>query len=342
MIDTKLALKISQNMMSNITKKELDLEIGRFIEEDPLLENTLKIWIVKLNERQINERSVEFEDYPEISIQLTIAPPKFFSDVVRGEAEVPFWQIATVVRSLSLANPFYDPEMFIEQHIDAVKNLNWPKELIEEKKQVTELLLSKAEKYGIDEDMLADGYMWAIKAAEEAICVPLMEKNLFGLATPTLLLDTLRLDQELFNFYIQILGVDILTPDLALIALKELERLADHLFHANEKTKRSSWILGSFVSINQVERKLSNVFESVGHIDSMELQLRFEDALAELWHAFWMLAQNPDNSITPLDPWVVGLTWKWLISQGDIEGLRIIIERTKNILKYGNPKLEDF
>ena len=153
-----------------------------------------------------------------------------------------------------------------------------------------------------------------------------------------MLLDSLRQEQDLFNFYIQILGVDILTPDLVMLALKELERLANHLFYANEKTERSSWILGSFVSINQVERKLESIYNSAGKINALDLQLQFEDVLAELWHAFWLLAQDPKNKITPFDPWVVGLTWKWLMPNGDIEGLNFIIEKTRNILSHGTTK----
>ena len=257
MLDRKLGVKISNKLLSNVTKKQIKLEIGRYIEEDPLIDNILKIWIINVNERQIHERSVELDEFPGISVQLTLVPPKFFSDVIRGEINVPFWQVATVVRSLNLAHPVYDPNFFIEQHMDAVKNIKWSDELIEEKKQVTELLLQKAEKYGFDEDMLADGFMWAIKAAEEAICIPLMKKGLFGLSSPILLLDTLRQETDLYNFYLQLLGVDILNPDLAMLTLKELENLAEHLFRANEKTERSSWILGCFVSINQAERKLN-------------------------------------------------------------------------------------
>ena len=340
MIDRKLGLKISNKLLNNATKTQMKLEIGRYIEEDPLIENTLNIWVIKLNERQLSERSVELEDYSDINVQLTFAPPNFFSDVIRGEVDVPFWQVATVARSLNLAYPVYDPEFFIEHHMDAVKNIKWSDELIEEKKQVTELLLGKAEKYGFDEDMLADGFMWAIKAAEEAICIPLMKKGLFGLSSPILLLDTLRQEMDLYNFYLQLLGVDILNPDLLLLCLKELEKLAEHLFRANEKTERSSWILGSFVSINQVERKLNNIFSSAGKIDSLDLQNRFEDILAELWHAFWLLAQTPGNRITPLDPWVVGLTWKWIMSYGDLNGLTKIIGKVKNILATGSLNID--
>ena len=112
---------------------------------------------------------------------------------------------------------------------------------------IVQQLLDNAHKYGIEEEMLADGYMWALKAAEESICIPLMEKNFFALVTPVLLLDTLRQVPELYTFYLQILGIDSMTPDLCLIALKELEKLAEHLYYKNINTILGKWVLVSFV-----------------------------------------------------------------------------------------------
>ncbi|MFW9928905.1 MAG: hypothetical protein ACFFD1_05915 [Candidatus Thorarchaeota archaeon] len=335
MIERKTKQEISKKLMENLTSQQIKLEIGRFIEEDPLFPNILKIWVIKLNERQINERSVDFDEYKNIQIQLTFTPPNFFSDVIRGQNNVPYWQVATVVRSLKFAYPVYDPDNFIQNHIDAIAELKWSNEFIEEKKAVTRELIKKAKKYGLEEDMLADGYIWAVKAAEEAICIPLMQKNLFGITTPTLLLDTMRTEKNLYEFYLQLLGVDTFTPDLAFIALGEIERLADHLYHANENNSRSSWILGSFVSINQAERKLNRIFNQAGNIHSMELQKQFEDALAELFHAFFLLAQTPGNQITPLDPWVVGLAWKWFTKESDLADFPYILKKIQEILDLG-------
>ena len=340
MIDRAIVVKISDKLMSNLTPETLKLEIGRFIEEDPLsIDTELKIWSIKLNERQLNERTVELEEFPNFKIYLFIAPPVFFSDVVRGQKDTSFWQIATVTRVLHLAVPVYDPESFIAQHIDAAKNIKWSLESINEKRAIVQQLLDNAHKYGIEEEMLADGYMWALKAAEESICIPLMEKNFFALVTPVLLLDTLRQIPELYTFYLQILGIDSMTPDLCLIALKELEKLAEHLYYKNSNTSRGTWVLGSFVSINQVESRLNNIFKTAGKIEPLDLQNQFEDALAELWQAFWLLAQTPHNFV-PLDPWVVGLFWKWFVNNGSSLGFESLISKIKHILLVGSPQPE--
>ena len=73
--------------------------------------------------------------------------------------------------------------------------------------------------------------MWGIKAVEEAICAQLMTKGSFNVTTPSLLLDSLRSLPGLMRFYTEILGIDLLTPDLAFVSLKELENLADNLYH---------------------------------------------------------------------------------------------------------------
>lgn len=340
MIDRETIEKISITLMKNLTKEALKLEIGRFVEEDPFAaDNDLKIWIIKLNERQLNERIIDLDEFSNFKISLIFVPPAFFSDVVRGQKDIPFWQVATVTRVLHLAFPVYDPESFIVQHIDAAKHLKWSPELINEKRMVVHQLLEKANHYSIKEEMLADGYMWALKAAEESICIPLMEKNFFSLTTPVLLLDTLRQIPDLYSFYLQILGIDSMTPDLCLIALKELEKLAEHLYHANNNTDRSTWILGSFVSINQVESRLNQIFKSVGNIETITLQNQFEDAIAELWQAFWLLAQTPNNFV-PLDPWVVGLFWKWFVNNGSSIGFDLLISKIEQILLTGSPKTD--
>jgi len=332
-------------LLGKLSQEEISKEIGRFIDDDPLQEDDeLRIWVIRINERDVNERTVELDEFPNVLIHLTFVPPRFFSDVIRHQPKapkldyeseldsIPFWQMATVVRVLGLARPILDPDEFITQHIKAARNISWDPALITEKRAITLELVKKAKHFAFDEDMLADAYIWAIKAAEEAICVLLMEKNLFSITSPPLLLDTLRKEPILYEFYIQLLNIDLFTHDLALIALKELEKLAEHLYRANETTPRATWILGAFVSVNHAERILTRIYSEAGKIDSLELQYQLEEAIAELWHSFWLLAQTQHSRTVPLDPWVVGLFWKWFVNQGSDEGLEQILSSVERIL----------
>ena len=123
-----------------------------------------------------------------------------------------------------------------------------------------------------------------------------MKDGLFNVTTPSLLLDSLRKSPELLKFYTDLLGIEILTPDLAFLSLKELENLAQHLYHAPSTTKqREEWILTAFVSINEAERKLHRVLKHAAdeNLDMLSWESLFEDALAELWQAYFVTAQTP-------------------------------------------------
>ena len=332
--------KIIEHLMKNLTKLDVDLEVGRFITENNLFQdpNSIQIWIVKQNTRQITEKTVELEEFSSSEINLTFVAPTFFTDVFEG-LDVPYWQIATIKRVLKNCRVVYDPQEFIQYCITKAEDLSWNSESIQLKKNVSLELLKKSEHF-IEEDMLADAYMWGIKAVEEAICSQLMLQGSFNVTTPSLLLDSLRGTPELMHFYADLLGVDLLTPDLAFISLKELENLADHLFHSqNTPKQREEWILTAFVSINEAERKLRRV---LGHaadenLDMLSWESLFEDALAELWQAFFVTAQTPWNKEVPLDPWVVGLFWKWFVNEDPKYDIYQLIDRTKNILTTGSP-----
>ena len=68
--------------------------------------------------------------------------------------------------------------------------------------------------------------------------------------------------------------------------------------------------------------------------ESQSLSSRlFETAVAELWNAYFLVAQNPRTSVK-LDPWVVGSFWNWFGSE-DIneEWLKEKMETILEIIK---------
>ncbi len=160
--------------------------------------------------------------------------------------------------------------------------------------------------------MLADAYVWLIKAAEEAICVPLMEMNAFEIGTATLLLDALRdFDEVIYTFFTDLLRIPTFTPEKLENARKELEKLADHLYRKNIKTDREMWILAAFVSINESERRLNQSLEAdKSGYDKKVITRLFETAIGELWQGYFLVAQNPRFEVK-LDPWVVSSFWRW-------------------------------
>ncbi|MHA2364909.1 MAG: hypothetical protein ACXAC7_13215 [Candidatus Hodarchaeales archaeon] len=339
MVSKDIEQQISNNLLSALTSK--DKEIGRFIFIDKLAsESDLHFWAVRHNTRQITEKQLEIDEFPDIRVYLTLVPPKFFSDLFNDIADVPFWQISYAKRVLTSCKVIFDPEKFLSYYIEKIDNITWSSETIKLKEDVSRLLLKKSQKF-VEEDppMIADAYIWSIKAVEEAICAQLMRKNHFNIATPSLLLDTLNHEPDLKRFYLDLLGVDNLSPDLAVIAIKEFEKLADHLFHASKGTQREMWILTSFVSINEAERKINRVIAKAGeeNLDLLLFQSLFEDAIAELWQAFFLAAQTPWRRAVPLDPWVVGLFWKWHVNEKPKFEINQIIERCELILKEGSP-----
>ena len=342
-LDSDTEDKIFEHLMKNLSKKDLDLEVGRFITKNDIFQdpNAIHIWIIKQNTRQITEKTVELEEFSSNEINLTFIAPNFFTDVFEGK-DVPYWQIATLKRVLTDCRIVYDPQEFIKYCIDQAKTLSWDPQSIELKKNISLELITKAQHF-IDEDMLADAYMWGIKAVEEAICVQLMSNGSFNVTTPSLLLDSLRSLPALMRFYTELLGIDLLTPDLAFVSLKELENLADHLYHSQSTHKqREDWILSAFVSINEAERKLKRVLNHAAdeNLDLLSWETLFEDALAELWQAYFVTAQQPWNKDVPLDPWVVGLFWKWFVNESPNYDIGQLLERTKIILETGSPLFE--
>ena len=326
--------------MKNLTKHDIDLEVGRFINQNDVFQdpNSIQIWVIKQNTRQITEKTVELDDFPNFQINLTFVAPNFFTDVYDG-FDIPYWQIATIKRVLKDCRIFYDPQGFIKFCVEQTQHLAWNQESINLKTNVAYELINKAQHF-IDQDMLADAYMWSVKAVEEAICAEIMKKNLFNITTPSLLLDSLRSTPDLMKFYSSLLAIELLTPDLAFISLKELENLADHLYHASSSNKqREEWILSAFVSINEAERKLKRVLNHAAdeNLDLISWESLFEDALAELWQAYFVTAQTPWNKDVPLDPWVVGLWWKWFVNESPTFDVVQIIDRTKLILETGSP-----
>jgi hypothetical protein len=285
-----------------------DQEQGRFLVHDDFeqFDSRIDLWAIRENVRDLKETTItNLVDISEdVEIKVTFAPPSFFLDVIGGRKDVPYWQVATVMRILRHCDIIFDPKGKMQQWVDQAPHIEWDPSLIELKRQTTLLLLDRM-RNRIREDMLADAFMWLIKAAEEAICVPLMEANAFKIGTATLLLDILGdFNFDLHTFFANLLRIPSFTPEKLDNARKELETLADHLYKLNVKTDREMWILAAFVSINESERRL----EQSKKVETKFTQRLFETAIGELWQGFWLVAQNPKKEVK-LDPWVVGSFW---------------------------------
>lgn len=262
-------------------------------------------------------------DIPDnLEIKLTFAPPSFFLDVLGGRKDVPYWQVATVTRILRDCDIVFDPKGKMQSWVDQAPLIEWDPNLVELKRQTASMLLDRMNNR-LKEEMFADAFMWLIKAAEEAICIPLMEANAFKIGTATLLLDILRdFDEDLYSFFANLLRIPAFTSDKVENARKELENLADHLYQANVKTDREMWILAAFVSINESERRLNQSRNAGAEYHDRLL----ETAIGELWQGYWLVAQNPRKTVK-LDPWVVASFWnhfgsdelddEWLLEQED-------------------------
>ncbi len=312
MIKDEELKQIIETLLLKITTK--DEEIGRILVRDQFeqYDSRITIWAIRKKERDIKETTVtDLTEFPHIEVKITYAPPSFFLDVLGGQEDVPFWQVATVVRLLNHSDIIYDPKGSIQEWVDQVSNIEWKPEVIELKQKTTQILLERMKKC-LNEDMLADAYIWLLKAAEEAICVPLMKNNAFNVGTATLMLEVLQtMDNNLYTYFSQLLRVSSFTPDRLKKALEELVLLADHLYTHNIKTNREMWILAAFVSINESERRLNHYLEArKNKNDSKFCQRLLESAIGELWQAFFLVAQNPRLDVK-LDPPVVGSFWNW-------------------------------
>lgn len=325
MIQKEVINRIIETLLMKIKAK--DQEMGRLLVHDEFeqFDSRINLWAIRENVRDLKETTVtDLTDIPkDIEIKVTFAPPSFFLDVLGGRKNVPYWQVATVTRILRHCDVVFDPRGKMQDWIDQALHIEWDPEVIELKRQTTSLLLDRMNNR-LREDMLADAYMWLIKAAEEAICVPLMKMNAFEVGTATLLLDALKdFNKDIYAFFARILRIASFSNEKLEDARKELEKLADHLYQLNVKTDREMWILAAFVSINESERRLKQSTEVEGEISN---QL-FETAVAELWQAYFLVAQNPRKAVK-LDPWVVGSFWnhfgfedlneKWLQEQENI------------------------
>jgi len=278
------------------------------------------------------ETTARLEEFPSIPIRFTYVRPEFFLDVVNGVEDVPFWQIATCMRLIASCELIYDSQDFMRTMIDKLRDHHWSPSLVELKRSTARILQEKSLK-ALQEDMIADAYIWAIKGIEEAMCVPLMLRNLFSLETPILLLDSLQNTPELKNYYTELIGAGQFKPYELETALNELDRVATHLYHKQQrKSDREMWILSGFVSINTSERLLKRCYQLLGtdREDASVINRYFETAVAEYWQALFLCAQTA-NSFVPLDPWIVGIFWKWLVRNKNEEDITRIVAKIKDI-----------
>ncbi|MFW9996915.1 MAG: hypothetical protein ACFFD4_33040 [Candidatus Odinarchaeota archaeon] len=338
MIPEELEKQVIDYLLSQMTQKDAKRELGRFVVRDHATElyDRVNLWAIREDEKSLYEQQLDIEDkFPGLDVKATMTFVKqdFFREVIEQEKDVPFWQVATVVRVLKNAEPVYDPQGLIKAYIDEIDSIRWSPGFITLKRNTALHLVDRSFKHA-DDDMLGDAYFWMIKAAEEAICVPLMKRNLFSITTPTLLLDSLEAAPEIHDFYTGLLGVNRMTPDEAELALKELDKLAEHLYHKNSGTQREMWILTSYVSINECERRLQELNGAKGKVDDKTYRRLWEAVIGELWQAIFLIAQTPGGQVM-LDPWVVALFWKWMIKGGTGQGLRKIAMRIKKIALTG-------
>ena len=314
MIDPKITAQIIEILLSKIEAK--DQELGRLLIHDEFedLDDRLAIWAIRENVRDLKETTItdlhEIPDIDDLEIKVTYSPRSFFEDVLTGK-NVPYWQVATVMRLLKNSEIVYDPKGKLEIWRGQAKYVEWQDEIIELKRKTSLMLLERANNR-IQDDMLVDSYIWLIKAVEEAICVPLMKNNAFGVGTASLLLDSLHSAEiNLYDFFRNIIRIHEFTPDKLEKARLELELLADRLYQQNLKTDREMWILAAFVSINESERRLKQSLKiKTTNITSTIASRLFETAVGELWQAYFLVAQNPRSAVK-LDPWVVASFWNW-------------------------------
>jgi hypothetical protein len=321
-------------VLANNAEKDKN-EVARFLFTGDILteeDDELDVWVVKHHQRSMMETTAKLEEFPTVSVRITFVRPEFFLDIVNGVEDVPFWQIATAMRLISRCELVYDPQDFVKTMIEKLRHLEWAHSLIKLKHSTAKVLQQKSLK-ALQEDMTADAYIWAVKGFEEAICVPLMLRNLFSLETPKLLLDSLQSMPELKSQYMSMLGADQFKPFELEAALKELEKVATHLYHKQpSKSKREMWILAGFVSINTSERLLKRSYQALeaNPNDASLVNRYFETAIAEYWQALFLCAQTP-NKLVPLDPWIVSIFWKWLArnkSEDDVVKIAEMIEET--------------
>ncbi len=311
MVDQKTLTQIVEILLSRISSD--DQELGRLLIRDQYDQLDLRVtfWAIRDKVRDLKETTItDLPEFQNIEVKLTLAPRTFFEDVLNGK-NVPYWQVATVMRLLQSGEIIYDPRGKLDDWKSKAEQVFWQPEIIELKRQTTRMLLDRV-KNRIQEDMIADAFIWLIKAAEEAICVPLMVENAFGLGTAPFLLDSLRnLDMNLYDFFNLLLRISTFTHDKLVDARKELERLADRLYQRNLRTDREMWILSAFVSINESERKLNQsiTVKETDATSSISSRL-FETAVGELWQAYFLVAQTPSFAVK-LDPWVVASFWRW-------------------------------
>lgn len=311
MVEKTIVNNIVDLLLQQIQPK--DQEIGRFLVLDPFAEfdERVDLWAIRKNVPDLKETTItNLVGFGDIEIKLTFASPTFFSHVIEGR-NVPYWQVATVIRLLHHGNIVYDPQGQVQRWVDQVTHIEWAPEVIDLKRQTAQMLIERM-RNRIREDMLADAYIWLLKAVEEAICVPLMESNAFDVGTASMLFDALRQgNPSLYEFFHSLLRVSSFTAKKLEQARIELERLADHLYQQNIKTDREMWILSAFVSINESERRLSQYQQAVlANYDPLDTIKLFDTAVGELWQAYFLVAQHPRLDVK-LDPYVVSSFWNW-------------------------------
>ncbi len=309
MVELSVKKRVIEYVLSKIEAK--NQEWGRFLVKDSFdtLDLHITFWAVQESARDLKEVALTpMVEQPELELKLTYAPPSFFLEVLDGR-NTPYWQVATVYRVLNNSEIIYDPKGRLKEWVNKINQIKWTPDVIQLKQQTTLSLLQRMEKF-IKEDMLADAYIWLIKAAEEAICVPLMKQNSFGLGSAPLLLDTLRdHHNDIFLFFKSLLRIEMFSIEKLEESRRELEKLADRLYLDNIKTDREMWILAAFVALNESEKRLTQSIAAKEYDINLSTRL-FETSIGELWQAYFLVAQNPRTEVK-LDPWVVGSFWKW-------------------------------
>ena len=100
MIDEQTINQIIEILLSRISSD--DQELGRFLIRDQYdqLDSRVVFWAIKEKLRDLKETTItDLNEFAQVEIKLTLSPRSFFEDVLTGK-NVPYWQVATVMRLL--------------------------------------------------------------------------------------------------------------------------------------------------------------------------------------------------------------------------------------------------
>ena len=143
MVDPHVITQVIEALLSKIELKHQ--ELGRFLLHDEFeyLDPRIVLWAVRENIRDLKETSItDLDDFSDIEIKLTFGPREFFEDVLSGK-NVPYWQVATVMRIFKTSEIVYDPRGKLDKWLAQAEYVEWQNEVIELQRDTTRMLLKR-------------------------------------------------------------------------------------------------------------------------------------------------------------------------------------------------------